>query len=380
MKTKLLLLSFFCVNYSFSQIISDKEKDKTTKNYSATNSKELMNNLILKESVINLILAEINKTTVDSTKTQLLEEKAKIKQEIKERKTIDATRTISKNGLPEFLFTNAVSFDFGSTTKSSTSYFGHINYFFNINKEEENSKYYINTGLIKVNYYSSEINTGSFYQYDNVLENVLGSTQPGENYIKQFNKYDFDVKLNSYSAYVQLLRKISKNYNNLFFHLHTELLVTNINTTLKVTNVDKKTVTIPLNNIIPITNYLETEKSTSSQNIGAFLGAGLTAKFSFLKNADDNTKINYFLQGTVGYSNSKLNPKLYQKSKNELPDFENSKDGAPFFIIHSYFENNITGANIILGSQIRGNFTNSPLYSFYVGLNIDLNTLTEILK
>lgn len=289
-------------------------------------------------------------------------------------------RSIVKNEMPEFLFTNAVNFDFGNTTKNSASYFGHINYFFNVNKGKKASLYYVNTGLIKVNYYSSEINSGSFNQFDNVLENPLNSTQPGENYIRQFNKYDFEVKLNSYSAYVQLLRKITKDYNNLFVHLHGELLVTNINTSVKVTNINEETAVIPTDNIIPIVSYLETEQSTSTQSVGAFFGAGLTAKFTFMKDGDDNSKINYFLQGTTGFSNTKLNPKLYQRDTNELPSYNEQKDTTPFFIIHSYFENNITGANIILGSQIRGNFTSAPLYSFYVGLNIDINTLTDILK
>lgn len=292
----------------------------------------------------------------------------------------DGKRTIVKNEMPEFLFTNAVNFDFGNTTKSSTSYFGHINYFFNVNKGDDPSSFYVNTGLIKVNYYSPEINNGSFNQYDNVLENPLNSTQPGENYIRQFNKYDFEVKLSSYSAYVQLLRKITKNYNNLFVHLHGELLVTNINTSVKVTNLNQENAVIPVDNIIPIVNYLETEQSTSAQSVGAFFGAGLTAKFTFKKEGDDDSKINYFLQGTAGLSNTKLNPQLYQREANQLPSYDEQKNTSPFFIIHSYFENNITGANIILGSQIRGNFTSAPLYSFYVGLNIDINTLTDILK
>lgn len=373
MKTKLLLIIILMLTqYGFCQTIKINEKNKR--------SREKMNKLIAQDSLLNLKITALKNVNVDTIKTNLINEKLKIIQNIKDQKTADASRSISENEIQEFLFTNAVNFDFSSTTKSSTSYFGHINYFFNINKKEEISKFYINTGLIKVNYYSSEINSGSFNQIDNILENPLNSAIPGENYIKQFNKYDFEVKLNSFSAYVQLLRKITKNYNNLFMHIHAELLVSNINTNIKITNIAKETAVIPINNIIPVVNYLETDQSASTQNVGAFIGAGLTAKFPFLNNLEDKTKINYFLQGTAGYSNTKLNPKLYQRKANQLPDFEESKSGAPFYIIHSYFENNITGANIILGSQIRGNFTTAPLYSFYIGLNVDLNTLTGILK
>lgn len=291
----------------------------------------------------------------------------------------NSKRILSEENYPEFLFTNAVNFDFGNTSKKSASYFGHINYFFNVSNKETSSNYFINTGFIKVNYFSNEINNGSFYQYDNVLENPLNSSEPGENYIKEFNKYDFEVKLNSYSAYVQLLRKFTKKYNNLFYHLHGELLVTNINTTILVNNISKENAIIPSNNLIPIVSYLDKEQLINNQNIGAFFGVGLTAKFSFPK-LNDGTKINYFIQGTTGYSNTKLNPKLYQRNSNLLPQFQDIKSGSPFYIIHSYFENNLTGANIILGSQIRGNFTNSPLYSFYIGLNIDINNLKELLK
>lgn len=290
-----------------------------------------------------------------------------------------SNRKINKNDESEFLFTNAINFDFGNTSKNSIGYYGHINYFFNINKDSIPSKYYINTGLIKVNYYSAEINKGTFYQYDNVLENPLSSIQQGESYIKQFNKYDFQVKLNSYSAYVQFLKKITKNYNNLFFHLHGELLVTNVTTDIVVTNIAKQTATIPSNNITPIANYLELDKSFSNQNIGAYFGAGLTAKFPLLS-LNSTTKFNYFLQGTMGLSNTKLNPKLFKGQSNQAPSFEDKKSTSPFFIIHSYFENNITGANIIIGSQIRGEYTSPPLYTFYLGLNLDIEKLGNLLK
>ena len=281
---------------------------------------------------------------------------------------------------PEFLFTNAVNFDFGNTTKSSTAYFGHLNYFFNVKNSDNLIKFYVNTGLIKVNYYSSEINKRTIFQDDNVLENPLNSTEPGQNYVKQFNKYDYDTKLSSYCGYVQLLRKIGKKYNILFCHLHGELLVTNVNTNITITNIAKENAVIPSNNIIPITNFLENEKSISTQNIGAFIGTGLTAKISFKKNPDDGSFINYFMQGTVGYSNTKLNPNLNNKQNNQPPSYEVNKSSSPFFLIHSYFENNITGANIIIGSQIRGNFTNAPFYTFYIGLNLNLENFKKLLQ
>lgn len=271
----------------------------------------------------------------------------------------------------EFIYTNAVNFDFGNTAENSIGYFGHINYFFNVKKKDGTSRHYLNTGLMKANYYAPEINKGYFYQTDNVLESALSLTQPGSPYIKEYNKYDFDVKLSSYSAYVQYLFEIFKDFNSLFFHAHMEMLITNMETSVKITTLDTIRSTLPTNEIIPVTGHLEREASYSKQNIGAYFGVGATAKFRF----GTQSPMKYFLQGTAGFSNTQLNPKLYQQSENELPVYEEKSGAAPFFIIHSYFENDISGVNLILGGQIRGNFTTAPLYMFYIGLNTDFTEL-----
>lgn len=68
-----------------------------------------------------------------------------------------------------FIMTNAINFDFSGTTTKSSGYFGHLNYFFNTYRKDGSfTKNFINTGLMKVNYFSSELNTGSLNQIDNV--------------------------------------------------------------------------------------------------------------------------------------------------------------------------------------------------------------------
>lgn len=278
----------------------------------------------------------------------------------------------------EFTYVNAISFDFGNT-KSSTSYLGHLNYFFNVTKNGSNSKHYLNTGLLKSNYYSAEINEGSYNQVDNVLENPNDPTSPGSTYNKEFNKYDISVKLNTFSGYFQYLYKISK-INSLFVHLHGELMISNYETNVKITTISSSQETIPSTDIIPISNYINKDNTFTKQNIGGYFGGGLTAKMKFDFGTTDSTKINYFLQGTTGISNTQLNPKLYPSSSNNLPLYEENNGAKPFYIIHSYFENNITGIKLIIGGHIRGNYATAPLYNFYVGINTNLDNLKKVFE
>jgi|GEM_PF-2868544 len=289
--------------------------------------------------------------------------------------TIQNKMKLEENEEYEFIYTNAVNFDFGNTTKNDLSYFGHINYFFNLKKDGDASKHYINTGMIKANYYAAEINDGSFNQIDNVLESPLSSTEPGNTYFIEYNQYDYKVKLSTYSVYIQYLWKFLKNYNSLYLHAHGEMLISNMRTSVTIKNLDAVQATIPQGNLIPL-SYLNRDVSYTKQNIGAYFGAGATAKFNF----GGKAKLKYFFQGTSGLSNTQLNPKLYSQSQNELPTFNEKNGVTPFFLIHSYFENNIGGLNLILGGQIRGNFTTAPLYMFYLGVNTNLSQLKGLFE
>lgn len=275
----------------------------------------------------------------------------------------------------EFIYTNAVNFDFGNTAKNSLGYFGHINYFFNVKKKSNSTAHFINTGFIKANYYATEINNGSFYQVDNIIESPLSSTEPGDTFIREYNEYNYEVKLNTYSVYIQYLWRFLKDYNSLFLHAHGEMLISNMKTSVKIKNIDALQSTIPEDNSIPL-SYLNRDVLYTRQKIGAYFGAGATAKFNFQGVA----RLRYFFQGTAGFSNTHLNPKLFPQNQNELPNYKEKNGAAPFFLIHSYFENNVSGLNLILGGQLRGNFTNAPLYMFYLGVNTDLNNLIGLFK
>lgn len=279
----------------------------------------------------------------------------------------------------EFTYVNAINFDFGNT-KSSTSYLGHLNYFFNVSKKNNIvTKHYINTGLLKSNYYSAGINEGSFNQVDNVLQNPNDPISEGTIYNKEFNKYDVKVKLNTFSGYFQYFYKFS-NFESLYAHLHGELMVSNYETNVKITTINTSQEVVLENNVIPVTNYINKDNTFSKQNIGAYFGAGLTAKMKFDFGITDSTKVNYFLQATSGLSNTQLNPKFYPTSSNNLPIYDENDGVQAFYIIHSYFENNITGIKLIIGGHIRGNYTTAPLYNFYVGINTNLENLKKIFQ
>lgn len=276
----------------------------------------------------------------------------------------------------DFKFVNAVNFDFTDTSKTSANYFGQLNYFFNLKKEDFISNFYVNTGLMKLSYYSS-LNKSTLYDSENVLENPLKS-DAGSNYNRLYNKYEYDVKLNSFSAYAQLFYKFpNAKYNYLFYHLHTELLITSLESNLIITNIQTESDVISSINIFPIKPYLEKNKTDTKQFVGAYFGLGITVKPNFkLK----KTKINCFFQATTGLSNTKLSEQLTTFKKNKTNNFESKKDNNGFFIIHSYFENNLTGVNLVIGTQIRGDYITQPLYMFYVGLNTNLENLADLLK
>ena len=173
-----------------------------------------------------------------------------------------------------------------------------------------------------------------------------------------FNQYDYEVKFNSYSAYVQFLMTYF-NSKNIYLHLHGEFLVTNILTEINIKNLEKKT--LEQQNITPLISYLPEKINYDRQNLAGYFGGGITAKYNFFD--DKKTNINYFLQLTSGISKTQVNPKLISINSNLLPKYDEAKSLEPFFIVHSYFENDISNVNIIIGSQIRGDFKNPPLYT-----------------
>jgi hypothetical protein len=278
-------------------------------------------------------------------------------------------------------YLNGYNFDFNSTDKTS-GYLGNLNLFFMLKNNKKPTQWCINAGLKKINYAFSD-NSVSEEAVDNIklkpLQNVAAI---GDKYLTEYNRYTTITKINSWSAYFQLMHKITK-IQNLYAHLHTELQISKVNFKTSIQTLDTITTTVTNTSAIPaLYNTLDKEYSLDKTYFGYYFGAGITGDFIILDK--EPLKLRYFVQGTVGFSNIKSGS---AKSLNGLqtvkdnysdfmPNFETNNH--TFHLFNTYVSNKINGLEIQIGSEIRGNFTSPPLYIFYVGLNTDLENIAKL--
>jgi hypothetical protein len=278
-------------------------------------------------------------------------------------------------------YLNAYNFDFNDTNNSG--YLGHLNAFFSLNSKDT---WKINTGIMKINYTSVSTLNKSNSQIDSVLIKPLDVIVPGSKYLKEYNVYNKNLKITSYSAYIQLMRKVWKSDNglsNVFVHGHMELLISDTEYTTEITNIQRDTVVATGENIdnTKFKQMISAKASEKNTFYGGYFGIGGTGDF---KVCDTNAfSLNFFTQITLGLTN--IQPGSGRSSIGDM-DINNTADLSAnmssehhfFHLIHSYFNSNFDGLNLIIGAQIRGPFEAPPLYAFYVGINTDLNKISAL--
>jgi len=95
-------------------------------------------------------------------------------------------------------------------------------------------------------------------------------------------------------------------------------------------------------------------------------------------------KLRYFAQFTAGYSNiqpgNSKSINAFQTIKDNYSDFTPNFDTNNHFfhLFNTYISNKINDSDLIVGSEIRGNFTSPPLYIFYVGINTNLEKIVQL--
>lgn len=291
-------------------------------------------------------------------------------------------KVVENKGDNNLTYLNGYNFDF-STTNSASGYLGNLNLFFKVN---EVGKWYINAGLKKINYAFSESEYAKT-QIDNVAKNPLDDlTIAGTKYNKEFNKYTTSSKITSYSGYFQVLNKIfDKNIKNLYWHSHIEFQVSKVNYETAITTVQsiEKEVT-PTTDLATILPILNTNYSINNTYFGFYFGTGITGDFKIIDS--EEYKLTYFFQGTVGISNIQLgnnsNPFLESDYFKNNVNFTNNYDPSKHFfhLFNTYVSNKVNGLNLLIGTEIRGNFESAPLYIFYVGVNTDLEKIGALFK
>lgn len=284
----------------------------------------------------------------------------------------------------ELTYLNAYNFNFNSTSKSG--YLGHLSAFFKLDKSNE--KWYINAGLLKVNYSSLSSMDVNEDKIDNVLIKPLDELSEGGKFLKEYNIYKSSLKISSYSAYVQVLRGVwsdKSKQNRIFVHGHLEFLVYDAEYSTNIETVQRDTLNATVQDIANgFIKKINTQSVDKNNFYGIYFGAGLTGDFNIV--SSDDYKLHFAFQGTVGFSNVEPgNGKHYvgnQDVENRNRDLIGNlgSNTYTFHLVHAYFTNSFNGLNLLIGTQIRGTFENPALYVFYVGVNTDLNKIAGLFK
>ncbi len=281
-------------------------------------------------------------------------------------------------------YLNAYNFDFNNSNTSS-GYMGNLNLFFKLNKKDVESKWAINAGLKKTNYAFTNNNYATYVE-ENLLINPLDQlSEVGDKYYTEYNKYSTTSKISSWSAYFQLMYKVIKNFKNIYAHAHTELQISNVDYNIEKTNIQRVINSITTTENIPnLTPKLEDNASIHNTYFGYYLGGGLTGDFIIID--QENYKLRYFIQETIGFSNVQsgnskstfTDNNYFNNNVNYTGNFDSSKHF--FHLLNTYISNKINGLDIIVGTEIRGVFDSPPLYIFYVGINTDLQKIGDLFR
>lgn len=284
-------------------------------------------------------------------------------------------KILKSDNLPKgkLIYLNAVNFDFDN---SKVGYVAHLNFYKPALKVGELG---YNAGVLKVNYTTND--STQVYKKDNVLINPLDNLVVGSKYVKQFNKYDIKTENSTYSVYFQPMFLFYKDYqkNKFYFHLHSELLISKYVTKTKINTIQSDTITINTIDEVPSTTALLLNKqvSSSSSIVSGYFGIGLTGDLNF---SEDSS---FFIQPTFGYTTDVpiLNSRddIYNSRYFAITD---KRKWNGFYLVRSYFRQKLSEATeLILGADVRGFLpTFTPLYSIYIGVNLKLEKLKELIK
>lgn len=291
-------------------------------------------------------------------------------------------KSISNIVMPkELTYLNAYNFDFNNSGNSG--YFGHLSAFFPLIKD--NDVYYINAGLLKANYTSLQSMDNSTERIDKVLVNPLNDVAVGVEYLKQYNVYKSNLKISSYSVYIQPMYRIIPTIKNLFVHLHVEFLIYDAEYITNVTTIRSENKNVLADELADVfLPRLETAHSDKNNYYGIYTGAGITGNFKVSPNPDYG--LDFMFQATTGWNN--LQPGNGSNMLGSINVDNNNADlignmGSQhkgFYWVNAYFNNTFSGLNLQIGTQIRGNFDNPALYVFYVGISSDLKKVASLFK
>jgi len=257
-----------------------------------------------------------------------------------------------------FSFLNAYNFDFSS--KLTSNYVGHVN-------------------VMKISYSGGNLdstsNSFNNYVHENVLIHPLDSIKTGTKYLQEYNKYTQSKQNTVWSFYAQFLMKVNSDPDNqIFLHIHTELLVNDWTATTKITNVQQDTAVINSTKNFYARPDIGSTIVYKTTLLNGYFGAGAT----FDLKISDKSRI--FIQPTVGITTSK--PNFASTDINSNVIFVKSDGVGAFYLGRVNYENTVTKSlTIVLGTDIRGLFpTYPPMYAAYVGAKLDISAISKLIN
>lgn len=288
--------------------------------------------------------------------------------------------------LDNVMFLNAYNFDFDNTTKNKFLF--HVNIY--KSQLSDNHCFGINAGMMKINYlktYSSQN-----FIFENIPTKTFSSPQIGEKYYKRLIDLDISVKNTNFSMYMQPLCQISgvSEVNKIFIHGHIEFLANTWKTKLSFKTIHQDTLIYnDTSNITMNSGFLDTSEKTYDF-INGYFGAGLTFDLKI------HTKLKLFVQGTIGFTSNFPNHASVNQNP-FIPILSRTSGFNGFYLIRSYLKYRLSETEIVLGTDLRGlmpqkfknnisefqkkgwNFYN-PFYANYIGINVSLESVLDLLK
>jgi hypothetical protein len=272
------------------------------------------------------------------------------------------------------MFLNALNFDFSGTLTSN--YVGSLNLFV---PPASKSRWGYNTGVMKISYSGSD-SLSSQSRIENVLIHPLDTIGVGSKYVHQLNRYSTTTQNTVWSLFAQPLFRLTSpdKDDQIYLHLHGELLINKWYTKTTVTNLAQDTLTLNNPAGFVARSQVSASSSYSTTLLNGYFGLGLTFDLQPWKNA------NFFFQPTIGLTTNYPQPAAMDISNNSstVPvRVLGDKSWNGFYLVRSYLSQKVSdSATIVFGADIRGLFPRyNPQYALFLGLNLQVEGILGLL-
>jgi hypothetical protein len=292
-------------------------------------------------------------------------------------------------------FLNAANFDF--TDNITGTYLAKLNIF---SPDIKGSPFGFNAGILRSKFQYKD-SSNSIYNFDNKLIHPLDSIKTGTKFLRQYNKYTTTRANTVWSFYVQPMlrivswperkdRKWEPNSilpNGIYFHIHGELLVSKVNVTTNIETLQQDTSIIDASKDIRYITYQPNPLIFDRTYLNGYFGAGLTFNLDPFNNGNSRFLFQFTFGGTTDYPNwanrdiSSSTLTILQTRGGTVLVSPGSDKKKWFYLVRSEFAQMLSNnAELIVGFDTRGLGKYNPLYSTYIGLNVNLDALAKIIS